>query len=204
MLLVVGTRNRKKRDELLDMLAIPGLQLATLDQFPAAPEVVEDGATFAANAEKKASELARALGRWALGEDSGLAVDALSGAPGIFSARYAGEPCNDEANNDKLLAELAQVPPERRGAHYVCAMAVADPTGAIRAESYGRCFGRIAFERRGTGGFGYDPLFLFGDGDATFGELPAAVKRANSHRAAACAEIRPALARLVAASGEGP
>ena len=96
MLLVVGTRNRKKRDELLDLLAIPDLQLATLDEFPLAPEVFEDGATFAANAEKKASELARALGLWALGEDSGLAVDSLGGAPGIYSARYAGEPCDDD------------------------------------------------------------------------------------------------------------
>jgi XTP/dITP diphosphohydrolase len=201
MLLVVGTRNRKKRDELLELLAIPGLRLATVDEFPQAPEVVEDGASFAANAAKKASELARALGLWTLGEDSGLAVDALDGAPGIYSARYAGEPCDDEANNDKLLAALAGIQPERRGAHYVCAMAIADPTGAVRAQNEGRCFGRIAFERRGKGGFGYDPLFLFGDGDATFGELPAEVKRANSHRAAACAEIRPVLARLVAESG---
>jgi len=193
--IVLGTRNLKKRDELVELLNLPGLELVTLAARPEIREVVEDGATFAENAAKKASETAKALGEWALGEDSGLCVDALGGAPGIFSARYAGEPCDDAANNAKLLAELDGVSREGRTAHYVCTIAVADPDGVIRAQAEGRCFGRIARAARGTNGFGYDPLFQFGDGDATFGELSADFKRARSHRAAAVRELRPQLQR---------
>jgi XTP/dITP diphosphohydrolase len=194
--IVLGTRNRKKRGELVELLDLPDLELATLADRPAVPEVVEDGRTFAENAAKKASETARALGEWVLGEDSGLCVDALGGAPGVYSARYAGEPSDDAANNVKLRRELDGVPPERRSAHYVCSIAVADPTGAIRATAEGWCHGRISMEERGANGFGYDPLFLFGDGDRTFGELPADFKRTRSHRAAAVRELRPTLVAL--------
>jgi XTP/dITP diphosphohydrolase len=193
----LGTSNRKKRDELVELLALPALELQTLADWPNAPAVVEDGETFFANAEKKAVELSAALGRWVLGEDSGLCVDALGGAPGIYSARYAGEPCNDDRNNAKLLEELKPTSEERRGAHYVCTIVVADAQGRVRAKAEGKCFGRIAFELRGTGGFGYDPLFLFGEGGETFGELPAEFKRRNSHRAAAVRELRPQLAALI-------
>lgn len=191
--IVLGTRNRKKRDELVELLNLPGIQLITLAERPPVPEVVEDGETFAENAAKKATETARALGEWVLGEDSGLCVDALGGAPGIFSARYAGEPCDDLRNNSKLLDELRGIPPERRNAHYVCSIAVADPAGVVRATAEGRCYGRIATAERGSNGFGYDPLFLYGDGDLTFGELPTEFKRLRSHRAAAVRDLRPQL-----------
>jgi len=194
--IVLGTRNRKKRDELVELLDLPGLEFATLADRPPTQEVVEDGATFAENAAKKASETAQSLGEWVLGEDSGLCVDALEGAPGVYSARYAGEPSKDERNNAKLLEELEGVPSERRQAHYVCSIAVADPAGIVRARSEGRCEGRIGAEERGTNGFGYDPLFLFGDGDSSFGEFPAEFKRLHSHRAAAVRELRPQLAAL--------
>lgn len=192
-ILVLGTRNLKKRGELEDLLHLPGLIVRTVVDYPDAPDVEEDGLTFMANAEKKATELAAAIGEWSLGEDSGLAVDALGGAPGVYSARYSGEPKDDERNNDLLLANLREVPLERRSAHYVCAAAVADPTGRIRARAEGRCDGVILFERRGAGGFGYDPLFLIPDTGLTFGELPLSFKNTRSHRAMAMTLLRPQL-----------
>jgi XTP/dITP diphosphohydrolase len=200
-IVVLGTRNRKKRDELVELLDLPGLQVVTLAERPPVPEVIEDGETFAENAAKKASETAKALGEWVLGEDSGLCVDALGGAPGIYSARYAGEPCDDGPNNDKLLGELKGIELEQRTAHYVCSIAVADPSGAIRARAEGYCHGRIATAARGSNGFGYDPLFLFGDGDLTFGELPSDFKRQHSHRAAAVKDLRPQMQVLFGRSG---
>ena len=163
--LVLGTRNRKKCREMADLIAPPWepnprlarLEIRSLDEFPDVPDVVEDADTFAGNARKKASEVARALGTWVLADDSGLAVDALDGAPGVFSARYAGEPCDDEANNRKLLGRVADVPDERRGAAFRCALALADPSGEIRLEAEGACRGRLTREPRGPGGFGYDP-----------------------------------------------
>lgn len=196
--LVLGTRNLKKRTEIEELLHLPALRLETLASYPDAPEVEEDGDTFIANAAKKAQTLAVALQQWVLGEDSGLCVDALGGGPGVYSARFAGEPCDDERNNDRLLEELAEVPDPDRTAHYVCTAVVADPGGTIRATAEGRCHGRIAHRRRGKHGFGYDPLFLFAQGDETFGELDPAVKRTHSHRAAAMAELRPQLESLLA------
>jgi XTP/dITP diphosphohydrolase len=195
--LVVGTRNRKKREELLDILGTDGLELRDLTQYPDAPEVVEDGATFADNARKKAVELARHLGQWVLGEDSGLVVPALNGRPGVYSARYAGKQGDDDANNARLLAELAPLPDDRRAAYYVCTTALADPAGEVRAEAEGRCHGVIPRQARGTGGFGYDPLFLIPEYHRTFGELSARVKHALSHRGRALARLRPALRRLL-------
>jgi XTP/dITP diphosphohydrolase len=195
--LVVGTRNRKKREEILDILGDLGLDLRDLTVYPDAPEVVEDRATFEENARKKAVELARRLGQWVLGEDSGLVVPALGGRPGIYSARYAGKQGDDEANNTRLLAELAPLPGDRRAAYYVCSAALANPQGEVQAVSDGRCHGVIVHERRGTGGFGYDPLFLIPEYHKTFGELSARVKHALSHRARALAQLRPALRRLL-------
>jgi XTP/dITP diphosphohydrolase len=144
----------------------------------------------------KASQQAAHLGRWVLADDSGLEVDALGGAPGIFSARYAGEDASDEANNRRLLGQLADTPLEGRTARYVCHVAAADPTGAIRAESYDICRGRIRFEPAGTNGFGYDPLFEVLEYHRTFGELGPAVKRALSHRSRALRAILPLLRAL--------
>jgi XTP/dITP diphosphohydrolase len=194
--LVVGTRNPKKRLELLEILGDLALDLRDLTSYPQAPEVEEDGRTFADNARKKASVLARALGEWVLGEDSGLVVPALGGRPGVYSARYAGGQ-GDEANNDRLLAELAPFPPEKKEAYYVCTAALADPEGEVRAEAEGRCHGRLVTQRRGTGGFGYDPLFLIPEYHRTFGELSPRVKHALSHRARALAQLRPALRKLL-------
>jgi len=196
-LLVLGTRNRKKREEIVEILEGLGLQFGDLNDYPAAGEVVEDGTTFEANARKKAAETARALGEWVLGEDSGLVLPGLNGRPGVYSARYAGKQGDDEANNDRLLAELAPLPDDRRAAYYVCTAALADPKGEVRALVEGRCHGVIIKERRGRGGFGYDPLFLIPEYHSTFGELSARVKHALSHRAKALAQLRPVLRTLV-------
>jgi XTP/dITP diphosphohydrolase len=196
-LLVLATRNRKKREEIAEILGDLSLELADLTRFPQAPEVVEDGDTFEANAWKKAVEVARALGQWTLGEDSGLVVPALKGRPGVFSARYAGKQGDDEANNDKLLAELAPLPEDHRAAYYVCTAALADPSGDVKAVVEGRCHGIIVKERRGTGGFGYDPLFLIPEYHQTFGELSSRIKHALSHRARALEQLRPVLRRLL-------
>jgi XTP/dITP diphosphohydrolase len=198
-LLVVGTRNLKKREEILDILAGLPIEVRDLTSWPEAPEVVEDGTTFEANARKKASELARYLGQWVLGEDSGLVVPALNGRPGVYSARYAGMQGDDAANNARLLAELAPLPDDRREAYYVCNAALADPAGRVLALVEGRCHGRIIRAARGRGGFGYDPLFLIPEYHRTFGELSARVKHALSHRARALAQLRPILRRLLGA-----
>jgi XTP/dITP diphosphohydrolase len=195
-ILVLGTRNAKKRQEIEEILGDLGLDLRDLRDWPDAPDVVEDGATFEDNAKKKASELARALHHWVLGEDSGLVVPALGGRPGVFSARYAGQQGDDAANNARLLAELAPLPDDQRAAYYVCTAALADPSGEIKAITEGRCHGRIIRDFRGQGGFGYDPLFLIPEYHRTFGELSPLVKHALSHRARALAKLRPVLRSL--------
>lgn len=196
-ILVLGTRNVKKRQEIEEILGDLGLELQDLSQYPSAPEVVEDGDTFEANARKKASETAVAVQQWVLGEDSGLVVPGLGGRPGVYSARYAGKQGDDAANNARLLAELAPLPADRRAAYYVCTAALADPQGQIHAVVEGRCHGTIMGEHRGQGGFGYDPLFLIPEYHKTFGELSAHVKHALSHRARALEKLRPVLRRLL-------
>jgi XTP/dITP diphosphohydrolase len=208
-ILVLGSRNRKKCQEMAELIAPsweqPGwsgrLEIRSLGDFPDAPEVVEDADSFAGNARKKASELAVALGQWVLADDSGLTVDALHGAPGVMSARYAGEPCDDAANNRKLLQAMTDIPDDRRGAAFVCALAVADPSGAIRLEAEGACRGRLTRDLRGAGGFGYDPLFLIAEYHRTFGALSPLVKHHLSHRSRAFAQLRPGLKRLIGVSG---
>jgi XTP/dITP diphosphohydrolase len=191
--LVLGTRNAKKRQEIVEILGDLGLELSDLTCWPDAPEVEETGTTFEANAGKKATELAVALHQWVLGEDSGLIVPALNGRPGVYSARYAGKQGDDAANNARLLAELAPLPDDRRAAYYVCTAALANPAGEVVAVVEGRCHGAIVKELRGAGGFGYDPLFLIPEYHRTFGELSPVVKHALSHRARALAKLRPVL-----------
>jgi XTP/dITP diphosphohydrolase len=191
--LVIGTHNRKKGAELAEMLAPWGVTVLTLADLPDAIEVVEDGDTFAANAALKATKQARHVGRWVIADDSGLAVDALGGAPGVYSARFAGANATDDDNNRLLLERLGDTPLEKRTAQYVCHVALADPTGAMRAESHDVCRGRICFEPAGTNGFGYDPLFEVVEYHRTFGELGPSVKRAISHRARAMRAILPLL-----------
>jgi XTP/dITP diphosphohydrolase len=193
--LVVGTRNRKKLEEIEEILADLPLKLVDLSAFPSAPAVVEDGGSFEANARKKAVELARALNQWVLSDDSGLVVPSLGGEPGVDSALYAGKHGDDEANNEKLLAKLAGAPDERRAAFYVCVVTVSNPEGEVVALAEGRCHGRIIGERRGDCGFGYDPLFVIPEYHKTFGELSPRVKHALSHRAKALEHLRPMLRR---------
>jgi XTP/dITP diphosphohydrolase len=204
--LVLGSRNRKKCKEMAELIAPPWepsrslarLYLRSVDDFGAdAPEVIEDADTFAGNARKKASEMARALAAWVVADDSGLTVDSLGGAPGVFSARYAGEPTDDLANNRKVLAALADTPDERRCAAFRCALALADPSGTIRLEAEGACRGRMTREARGPAGFGYDPLFLILEYHKTFGELSPLVKHQLSHRARAFAALRRGLERMI-------
>jgi XTP/dITP diphosphohydrolase len=194
--LVVGTRNVKKREELLGLLGDLGWEVRDLTGWPDVPDVVEDGATFEDNARKKASELARAVGHWVLGEDSGLVVPVLKGRPGVYSARYSGRHGDDAANNARLLAELKPLPDNPYPAYYVCTAALANPRGEVEAVVEGRCHGVIVGELRGSGGFGYDPLFLVPEYHRTFGELNPLVKQALSHRARALAQLRPVLRRL--------
>jgi XTP/dITP diphosphohydrolase len=206
IVLVLGSRNRKKCNEMAELIvprweasrSLERLSIRSVDDFgAAAPEVIEDAETFAGNARKKASELARALAVWVLADDSGLAVDALGGAPGVFSARYAGEPTNDEANNRKVLEALAETADDRRGAAFHCALALADPSGTIRLEAEGICRGRLTREIRGPAGFGYDPLFLILEYHKTFGELSPLVKHQLSHRARAFALLRRRVERMI-------
>jgi XTP/dITP diphosphohydrolase len=196
-LLVLGTANRKKGEELAGLLALAGAEMLTLADFPDAISVVEDGATFAENAAKKAAEQARHLCRWVLADDSGLAVDRLGGAPGVFSARYAGPDATDEANNQRLLDELAKVPLDQRAARFVCHVALADPAGAVRAASNASCRGRILLAPQGSNGFGYDPLFEIVEYHRTFGQLCALVKSHLSHRSRAVRAVLPQLMALV-------
>jgi XTP/dITP diphosphohydrolase len=183
--LVIASKNKGKIREIRQIFA--DLPLRVVDAA-ALPDVVEDGGSFAENARKKAVEIARHTGLWALADDSGLEVDALRGAPGIHSARWSGG--GDEANNDKLLAELRDVPAPARTARYRAVVAVARPDGRVVAEAEGACEGLIGFERRGTGGFGYDPLFVVPQFGCTMAELAAEAKNRISHRGQALERLR--------------
>jgi XTP/dITP diphosphohydrolase len=195
--LVIGTANRKKGVELEELFANVGVKLLTLADFPPLPPVLEDGETFAANAILKASGYAKLLKNWVLADDSGLMVDALSGEPGVFSARYAGPEATDRQNNQVILEKLANTPPEDRSAQFVCHIALADPTGTIRGESEASCRGRLLFEHRGTHGFGYDPLFEILEYHRSFAELGMTAKFCLSHRSRAARRIIPRLMELV-------
>jgi XTP/dITP diphosphohydrolase len=195
--LVLGSRNKKKLKEMLALLGDLPLELTDLTPYPDAPEVEETAETFIGNATLKATQLAPALGAWVIGEDSGLCVPALGGAPGVYSARFAGTHGDDQANNDKLLREMAALTGDQRAAYYVSTAVLADPTGKVVGSVEGRCHGVIVEARRGSGGFGYDPLFLVPEYGQTFGELPPEVKRQMSHRARAFEHLRPIIEREV-------
>lgn len=199
-MIVLGTHNRKKLREMQELFAPHAIAVRSLDDFPQALEVVEDGDSFAANARLKATQQAMHLGQWVVGEDSGLCVDALDGAPGIYSARFSGEGATDERNNHLLLERLQGVPAERRTAYYVCYACLSDPHGTVRAESSGQCRGRILTQAFGTGGFGYDPLFEVIEYHRTFGELSAALKSVLSHRARAMRRFIPQVLRALEAT----
>ena len=197
--LVFATRNKGKLVELRQLL--PDVSVLSIDEVGTpVPEVIEDADTFAGNAIKKAREVSAATGLPALADDSGLEVDALGGAPGVYSARYAGGG-GDAANNAKLLAALAGVPPERRTARVRAVLALADVTGRLGAETItagGVAEGIILDAPRGTGGFGYDPLFLFPALGQTFAELGVGTKGDLSHRAKGMRAIEPRLRAYLA------
>ena len=197
--LVLGSRNRKKLGELAELLEPHGFELKTLADFPQSLEVDETGDTFVANARLKATLQARHLKQWVLGEDSGLSVDALGGAPGVFSARFSDPGATDERNNALLLEKLRNVPLEKRTAFYTCHATLSDPEGNVRAENEGTCRGRILTSTAGSGGFGYDPLFEIVECHQTFGELSPAVKRVLSHRSRAIRQLVPQILQLIAA-----
>src|SRR5262245_31194160 len=200
-ILVLGSRNRKKLGELAELLEPLGLVLNTLADFPAGVEVEETGETFTENARLKATVQARNLKQWVLGEDSGLSVDALGGAPGVRSARFSDPGATDERNNAQLLEKLKGVPVDKRTAHYTCHAVLSEPSGAVRAESTGYCRGRILTAPVGSGGFGYDPLFEIIELHQTFGQLSPAVKRVLSHRSRAVRQLVPQIVALIQ-SGE--
>jgi len=179
--ILLASRNKQKLRELAACLRGLDVALVTLDGVADAPVVREDGDTFKENAVKKATEIARATGMLTVADDSGLVVDALGGAPGVRSSRYAGENATDRENNQKLLREMSDVPEELRGARFVCAAAAADPDGLIGVVE-GGCEGSIVFEERGGHGFGYDPLFVKADYNKTFAELAPDIKNRVSHR----------------------
>jgi XTP/dITP diphosphohydrolase len=190
--LVLATRNRHKGEELAALLGDLGITIRTLDEFPDAPDVVEDGETCEANAIKKARAVAEFTGLPAVADDTGLEVDALGGRPGIYAARYAGEDATYEDNCRKLLRELAGVPRERRTARFLSVAAIALPSNGVRV-AQGTLDGVIAEEASGTLGFGYDPVFLIPELGKTLAQLSADQKNTISHRAKAFTKMREIL-----------
>ena len=181
MELVVATTNKGKLQEINRLLADTGIVVKGLKEIEDLPEIIEDGDTFEANARKKALTVARHCGCLTLADDSGLVVKALQGEPGVYSARYAGPEANDTDNNRKLLSAMSGLPREQRKAAFHCAMALCDPSGDCRVFQ-GRLDGLILESPRGSGGFGYDPLFLVPEYGQALAELPLEIKNRISHR----------------------
>jgi XTP/dITP diphosphohydrolase len=190
MEIVLATRNKKKVEEIRRITADLPITVLSLDDFPDCPETVEDRDSFEANAIKKAVEVAMCTGKISLADDSGLEVDALGGAPGVYSARYAPDATsgNDPKNYEKLLKDLKNIPPQERSARFVCSLAIAYPDGRTRT-FFGCSRGRIGFEPRGKKGFGYDPVFFPEGFDRTFAEMTAKEKDLLSHRGKAVEKL---------------
>jgi len=183
--LLLGTRNPGKVIEITSILADSGWSFSSLEEFPNVGEAAENFVTFAENAIAKACFYASATGLCALADDSGLEVDALNGAPGVFSARYAGKGASDADRRALLLSDLAITGDTNRRARFVAVVAIATPSGEILNVSEGTCEGMITLASRGTGGFGYDPIFIPDGHNQTFAELPDTIKNQISHRARA-------------------
>lgn len=198
--LVLATRNAHKVDELRRILADAGLvvELAGVDAFPDVPDVAETGTTFVENALLKAHAVAAATGLPAVADDSGLCVDVLGGMPGVFSARWAGGHGDDRANLELVLAQLSDVPDDRRAAHFACAAALALPDGAEHVVE-GRLSGTLIRQPRGSSGFGYDPIFVPEGDTRTTAEMPPSDKDAISHRGRAFRALAPVVAGLLSA-----
>ncbi|MEK6797682.1 MAG: XTP/dITP diphosphatase [Planctomycetota bacterium] len=194
--LLIATSNPGKLREVRAILAGLPLNLLTLADFPDLPAAIEDGATFEENAAKKALHYAGHAGTWTLADDSGLEVDALGGAPGVYSARYAGEGADDRANNAKLIRELSGVPVKRRTARFRCAVALASPTEVL-AKAAGAFEGLIVDEPRGPNGFGYDPHFFVPECNMTSAQMSPELKNSLSHRGQALRAIQPKIVQLL-------
>jgi len=201
--LLVATTNPGKFAEVQAFLAQLPIRIRALRDLKDPPAVIEDGATFEANALKKARALANYSGWLTLADDSGLEIDALNGAPGIYSARYCGVEGKDDENNRKLLRELASVAPTRRTGRFVCALALCAPEGSTLADWTAResCDGLITFEPIGNHGFGYDPLFFYPPFGKTFGEIDRQTKATVSHRGKALKKLAEALPKLIDLAG---
>ena len=198
--LLIATQNRGKLKEIKKLLDGLSFNIVDLSQYPSIETVEESGDTFEDNASLKASGYARQAGVLTLADDSGLMVDALDGAPGVHSARYAGEGVSDVERTEKLLRALADVPQSQRGARFASVIATAQDDGKIINVSVGECKGQIACEPRGNGGFGYDPIFIPEDFTVTFAQMEATEKNRVSHRARALSKAAVFLRTLTAAS----
>ncbi|MBM4137080.1 MAG: XTP/dITP diphosphatase [Nitrospira sp.] len=194
--IVLATRNKKKIEEIKRIIKGMPFVILTLDDFPDCPEVEEDGDTFEANAVKKAMAVSKYTGKIAVADDSGLEVDVLNGAPGVLSARYAGEGTDDRMNIEKLLREMWPFGTEERGARFVCCIALALPNGTIRT-FYGYVEGKIGTEPKGTNGFGYDPVFYPEGHSSTFAEMDDHEKDALSHRSKSLSELQRYLSEKI-------
>ena len=201
--LLVATRNEGKLEELRQLLDDLPLELYGLADFPDVETVPETGESFIVNASLKATGYAMQTALLTLADDSGLEVDALGGAPGIKSARYAGEGASDADRTARLLAELSNIPAAKRSARFVSAVAIASSEGQIINVSVGACGGHIDFAPHGSGGFGYDPVFIPSGHDQSFAELESAIKNQISHRACALSGTREFLRTLTIPSSAG-
>jgi len=195
--IIIATRNAGKLREMQTLLAPLGLKILSLKDFPEAPDVLEDGATFAENAAKKAKIVARTTGRPAIADDSGLVVKALGGRPGVFTSRFAGEKTSDRNKCQRLLEEMAGIQEEQREAAFVCAIAAAHPQGEVKIVE-GECQGRITFSPRGENGFGFDPIFFVSELGKTMAELEPEVKNQVSHRGRALEKLKLILPQFLA------
>lgn len=202
--LLVATRNLGKVREFAELLVGLPVELRHLSEFPDIPEVEESGATFSENAALKAGGYSRLTGLWTLADDSGLEVEALGGAPGVFSARYAGADATDSQRIERLLAELNETGAHTRRARFVCVIALAHPLTREMKFFTGTCKGSITSEPRGTGGFGYDPLFVPDGYTQTFAQLPTDIKNRISHRARALQPAASFLRRSILGSKLDP
>ena len=187
--LLIATGNQGKVAELRDLLRPLGLPLLALSEISAITEPEETGSTFADNAAIKAMFYARASGEWVIADDSGLEIDFLDGAPGVYSARFGGEGTSYQEKMARVLSKLMEVPDEQRTARFVCVIKVADPTGDIAITAEGVCEGTIAHVARGSNGFGYDPIFIPSGYAFTFGEMSDDEKRSISHRGKASSDL---------------
>jgi len=181
MSFIVATQNKGKLKEIRRVMQSVGIEVEGMDHYSGLVPAIEDGETFAANAQKKAQAIVEQTGKPCLADDSGLTVEALQGRPGVYSARYAGVDANDQDNNDLLLKEMAQVPDDQRQAAFCCVMALCFPDGKCLFFE-GRLEGKILRQEQGDGGFGYDPLFQVGDDPRSLAEFSLDEKNSISHR----------------------